>query len=153
MSAPVPPAPPGWSKTIADLFAEMERGERKSVDSPETEWALEYERSQIPAGMRFPRKGDVYEALDDMSVQFLTSWAAPFTGSGEGQLRKGERVVVDTDPSDSRAIGTYASAVDYDVLEERMVPASDRNAPKYSGFYFSLTTVDLNLKFRLVHPG
>lgn len=151
MSKPVPPAPPGWNKTIADLCAEMDRGERTSVGSPEVDWARDYERNQIPAGMRFPRKGDIYEALEEMQVHYMTSWAAPFTGGGEGMLRKGDRVVVDTEPVDARAISTYASAVDYDTVEERIVPASDRSAPKYSGFYFSFKTVDLNRKFRLVH--
>jgi hypothetical protein len=129
----------------------MDRGERTSVGSPEVDWARDYERSQIPAGMRFPRKGDVYEALEDMSVHYTTSWAAPFTGGGEGVLRKGDRVMVDTEPVDDRAISTYAVAVDYDAVEERIVPASDRSAPKYSGFYFSFKTVDLNRRFRLVH--
>jgi hypothetical protein len=151
MLKPVPPPPPGWNKTIGDLCAEMKRGERASVGSPEVEWARDYERSQIPADMRFPRKGDVYEALDDMPVDYMTSWAAPFTGGGEGLLKKGDRVVVDSEPHDSRAISTYATAVDYEALEERIVPASDRSAPKYSGFYFSFKTVDLNRKFRLVY--
>lgn len=121
------------------------------VCSPEVDWARDFERSQIPADMRFPRKGDVYEALENMTVHYMTSWAAPVTGGGEGILKKGDRVVVDSDPVDARAISTYASAVDYDAVEERIVPTSDRSAPKYSGFYFAFKTVDLNRKFRLVH--
>lgn len=150
MTPPIPPMPAGWNKTIADLFAEVKRGERPSVGSPEVDWAREYERSLIPSDMRFPRKGDVYEALEDMTVQYLTSWAAPYTGSGEGLLRKGDRVWVDTEPHDSRAISTYAVAVDYEALEQRLVSASDRKSPRYSGFYFSFGTVELNRKFRLV---
>ena len=153
MSKPVPPAPPEWNKTIADLCAEMDRGERTSIGSPEVDWARDYERNQIPAGIRFPRKGDVYEALEDLSVHYMTSWAAPFTGGGEGILKKGDRVEIDTEPVDDRAISTYASARDYAAIEERIVPASERNAPKYSGFYFSFKAVDLNRKFKLVHEG
>jgi hypothetical protein len=151
MSKSVPPAPPGWNKTIAALCAETNRGERSSVGSPELDWARDYERSQIPAGMRFPRKGDIYEALEDMDVHYMTSWAAPVTGGGEGKLKKGDRVRVDHEPVDDRAISIYATGVDYAALEERIVPSSDRSAPKYSGFYFSFKTVDLNRKFRLVH--
>lgn len=151
MNPPVPPAPPGWNKTFADLFAELDRGERSSIGFPETEWARAYERSLIPEGMRFPRKGDVYEVLEDMPVRFLTSWAAPYTGSGEGLLRKGDRVLVDQDPSDGQAISTYAIAVNPAALESRLVPAADRASPKYTGFYFSFQTVDLNRRFRLVH--
>jgi hypothetical protein len=151
MSKPISPAPAGWNRTIGDLFAEMDRGERTSVGSPEVDWARDYERSLIAPDMRFPRKGDVYEALEDMTARYMTSWAAPCTGGGEGLLKKGDRVLVDSEPLDSRAISTYATAVDYDALEERIVPASDRSAPKYGGFYFSFKTVDLNRKFRLVH--
>ena len=151
MKKPVPPVPPGWNKTIDDLCDEMQRGERKSVGSPEVDWARDYERSRIPDGTRFPRKGDIYEALEDMTVHYMTSWAAPYTGGGDGMLRKGDRVVVDTEPVDSRAIGAYASAVDHDAVEERVVPTSERSAPKYSGFYFSFKTVELNRKFRLVY--
>ncbi|MBL9198923.1 MAG: hypothetical protein JNL39_00395 [Opitutaceae bacterium] len=150
---PPPPAPPSWNKTIADLFAEMKRGERTSVGSPEVDWARDYERSQLPAGLRFPRKGDVYEALEDVVVSYLTSWSAPYTGGGEGTLIKGDQVTVDTDPASDRAISTYAVAVDYAALEKRLVPATDRSEPKYSGFYFSLRTVDLNQKFKLVREG
>lgn len=150
MSKSVPPAPSGWNKTIEDLLAEMKRGERSSMGSPEVDWARDYERSSIPSGMRFPRKGDVYEALEDMPVKYMTSWAAPFTGGGDGTLVCGDRVVVDMEPLDPRPISTYAVAVDYDAVERRVVPASDRNDPKYSGFYFSLRTVELNQKFKLV---
>jgi hypothetical protein len=151
MKKSIPPAPPGWNKTIADLFDEMNSGKRATVGSPETDWARDYERSQIPAGMRFPRKGDIYEALEDMTVRYLTAWKAPRTGGGEGVLRNGDRVVVDSEPIDSKPIGVYGLEVDYDSLEERIVPASVRGAPKYSGFYFSFKTVELNRKFKLVH--
>ncbi|MDG2991529.1 hypothetical protein L3556_11395 [Candidatus Synechococcus calcipolaris G9] len=151
MSKPIPPSPPGWNKTISDLYAEMVRGERASVGSPEVDWARDYERRLIPPDMRFPRKGDVYEALEDMTVHYMTSWAVPFTGGGEGLLKEGDRVIVDSEPHDSRAISTYASAVDYEALEARIVPASDRKAPQYGGFYFSFKTVDLNRKFKLVN--
>src|SRR6185369_9789133 len=140
MSKSVPPAPPGWNKTIAALCAETNRGERSSVGSPELDWARDYERSQIPAGMRFPRKGDIYEVLEDMTVHYMTSWAAPVTGGGEGLLKKGDRVAVDHDPINPRPISTYVSAVDYETLEKRIVPASERSAPKYGGFYFSFKT-------------
>src|SRR5580765_2993799 len=104
MKKSIPPAPLGWNKTCADLFDEMKRGERTSVGSPEVDWARDYERSQIPAGMRFPRKGDIYEALEDMTVHYMTSWAAPVTGGGDGVLKKGDRVIVDNDPTDPRPI-------------------------------------------------
>ena len=135
---------------MSDLVAEIERGERMCVGSPEIDWARDYEQSLFPTGTRFPRKGDVYEALDDMTVHYMTSWAAPFTGGGEGLLKKGDQVLVDSELNDSCAIGTYTVAVDYEALEKRFVPAADRSAPKYGGFYFFFKTVDLNQKFKLI---
>jgi hypothetical protein len=146
----IPPAPPGWNKTIADLSAEMKKGIRKSFGSPEVEWARDYERSLLPKDIRFPKQGDIYEAIEDVPVHYMTAWRAPFTGGGDGQLKKGERVVIKDKPIDSRPIGVYAEAANYASLEERIVPSAERNDPKYAGFYFSFKTLELNRKFRLV---
>jgi hypothetical protein len=134
-------------------MAEMEAGKRKSVGQPELDWAREYERSLIPDGARFPQKGDVYESLDDQKVTYMTAWSAPFTGGGEATLLKGERVWIDSSPTEKKPIGTYALPVEYNKLEKRMVPREEREAPRYGGFYFYFNTVDLNDKFRLVETG
>jgi len=77
MSSQTPPAPPGWKKTIEDLFDESRAGNRSSVGSPEVDWARDYERSLIPAGTRFTKSGDIYQAIIDVEVSYLTSWSAP----------------------------------------------------------------------------
>jgi len=150
----IPPPPPGWNKTLRDLGPGRPPtpGESSSIRRRnEIAWALEYERSLIPADMRFPRKGDVYETLEDMTVDYMTSWLGPSTGGGTAILKAGERVlVVQVGPDDAQPIGVYAKAVDYGQLEQRMVPASDRENPKYDGFYFFFKTLDLNRNFRLV---
>lgn len=145
--------PPDWNLTISDLMAEIESGKRKGVGHPELDWAREYEKSLIPEGVRFPRKGDVYESLYDQEVSYLTAWSAPFTGGGEATLLKGERIWIDSDPREEKPIGTYALPIEYGKLEERMVPREEREAPKYGGFYFYFKTVDLNDKFTLVETG
>ncbi len=144
------PRPADWHFTFADLMAEMKAGKRNSVGQPELDWARDYERSLIPAAMRFPQKGDVYEVLQDMEVEFMTAWAAPFTGGGKGMLMQGERVIVHIEPAEAKPIGAYAKAVKYKAVEERMVPASERTSRKYGGFYFYFSTVELNTKFALV---
>ena len=144
----IPPAPPGWNKTISDLIAEMELG--VNVGPPEIEWARDYERSLLPPDVRFPMKGDVYEALEDTDINYLTSWAAPFTGGGKAILKKGERIKVTHGPLEPRPIGVNVEATDYTRLEERMVPSSERNHEKYRGFYFSVKTLDLNRRFKLI---
>lgn len=59
--------------------------------------------------------------------------------------------MVDDEPSDSQAMSTYAKAVNYKMLEERIMPAAGRTAAKYGGLHFLLKTVDLSHKFKLVH--
>jgi hypothetical protein len=92
----------------------------------------------------------VYEALHDMEVEFMTAWAAPFTGGGKAMLMQGEKVFVHSEPAEEKPIGAYVEAMEYKLLEERMVPASERTSPKYGGFYFYFSTVELNTKFALV---
>jgi hypothetical protein len=150
MTNQTPPAPPGWNKTISDLVDEVRAGNRGSVGSPEVDWARDYERSLIPAGTRFPKKGDVYEATIDLQVSYLTSWSAPFTGGGTGLLKRGEQVIVENDLL-TRPISAYAKPINYARVEADMIPESDRANNKYAGFYLSLRTIDLGRNFKLVH--
>lgn len=151
-----PPAPPGWNKTVDDLMSEMKSGLRESVEGPEFEWARNYEtslwRSQLPKDTRFPRSGDVYEAIDDIEVGYMTHWFAPFTGGGSAVLKQGERVVA-LDVRDQEPLGIYARPVDYEQLELRMVPEEERARKKYGGFSLAISTRDLNTKFRLIAEG
>jgi hypothetical protein len=149
MNSQTPPAPPGWNKTIQDLFDESKIA-GSAVGPPEVEWARDYERSLIPAGTRFPKKGDVYEATRDLKVNYLTSWSAPFTGGGSGTLKKGERVIINYEPL-PRPIAANAKAINYTHVEKEMVPESDRSNKKYAGFYLVLKTMDLSRDFKLVH--
>jgi hypothetical protein len=149
----IPPAPRGWNKTISDLFAEVAAGRRAAVGSPEADWARDYERSLLPEGTRFPCVGDTYEALEDFDAQYLTSWAAPYTGGGAATLPKGERVEVRHPAVISRPIMVYVYPVNYKELEARIVPEDVRNAGGYGGFYFAIRTVDLNTKFRIVRTA
>ena len=146
----IPPAPPGWNKTIEDLLAEANRGERASVGSPEVDWARDYERRLIPVGARFPRRGDVYEATRGLVVRYMTAWGAPYTGGGEGMLEAGEQIEIYQEPAVLEPIGVYARPIDYARIEERMVPKEIRANANYSGFYLFLKTAELNRAFRLI---
>lgn len=145
-----PPAPAGWNKTLADLSAELNAGLRETLGSPEADWARDYERNLLPAETRFPCKGDVYEALDDIEVPYMTSWAAPFTGGGKGLLKRGDQIEIPDSSVIPQPIRVYARAVKYEEREARMVPESERKSESYTGFYFAVRTSDLNTKFRLV---
>ncbi|MEP6677237.1 MAG: hypothetical protein ABJA78_18900 [Ferruginibacter sp.] len=147
-----PARPADWKLTIDDLMTEMKEGKRTGIDQPDLDWAREYEISLIPESYSFPRQGDVYESICDHEIAFMTAWAAPFTGSGQGILLKGERIWI-SDETDEKCTGTYADPVDYPELEQRMVTETDRSADKYGGFYFFVRTVDLNEKYKLVDTG
>jgi hypothetical protein len=151
----IPPAPEGWNKTISDLSAEVDAGLRPYLASPEVDWARDYERQLLPPDTRFPRQGDVYEALEEFEAAYMTSWAAPFTGGGKAKLARGERVEIRYAPLDTQPILVYAHAVNYKDVEGRVVPEAERKAETYTGFYFAIKTADLNKRFRLVHawPG
>ena len=148
-----PPRPPDWKMTFDDLMAEAKAGKRPSIGQPELDWARDYERSLIPDGFRFPQKGDLYEALADHAVSYVTDWAAPYSGGGDTTLRKGERVWVHAAPLDEKPIGANLLPVDYKTFEQRIVPEAERSCPKYGGFHFYLSTVELNRDFRLVQTG
>lgn len=126
MNGQTPPAPPGWNKTIQDLTDEAKKS-GSAVGSPEVDWGRDYECSLIPGGTRFPKKGDVYEAIQDTNVNYMTAWSAPYTGGGEGILHAGDRVLVPHDPIYRHPVAVYANAVDYARLEERMIPESERS--------------------------
>jgi hypothetical protein len=142
--------PEGWNLTYDDLFAEMRAGKRKSVGKPEMDWAIEYETSLLPPNTRFPKKGDLYESLADQQIEYMTAWAAPYTGGGKGLLLKGERIWIHSDPRDEKPLGAYALPVEYEKVEERMVAAAERETEKYGGLYFYFKTVELEKNFRLI---
>ncbi len=151
MPPPIPPMPAGWNLTLLDLMNEVETGKRRTLQEPETSWALEYERSQLPAGIRFPHKGDVYEARADTALDFHVAWGrGPSTCEGRGVLLRGERVRVAMEPRDARPLLVHADVVDSGEAERRIVPAEDRDDPQYSGFFFSIRTVELHRNFVLV---
>jgi hypothetical protein len=141
--------PPGWTKRISDLIAES-REKRRPIGPPETEWARAYERSLLRPWARFPLDGEVYEAIDDTPVNFLTHWHGPFTGGGSGILPKGRRVRVKVFDWIREPISVYADPVDGPEIERLLVPEDDRKKAKYGGFSLSIPTADLNKLFHLV---
>lgn len=136
--------PPGWNRTIDDLMAE-----KRTVSGDEIEWAREYERSQLRPWARFPRDGEVFEAQGDLRLDYITHWAAPFSGGGPCTIRQGTRVRVSVPAFDAEPVGVYAAPLDAS-LEEQIVPEEDRKAGKYGGFSLFVRTAQLNKDFRQV---
>ncbi len=145
--------PTDWNLTISDLMDELTEGKRDSLDSQERIWALDYERSMLPPDIRFPKKGDVYESLEDQVIHFLIAYSTPFTGDGEGVLLKGDKIWIHSNETEDNSMGEYAIPLNYKELEQRMVTPNERDSLRYDGFYFYFKTIDLNEKFRLVDTG
>ena len=76
--------PAGWRKTIRDLPDRLPAPE-------EWEWARTFERTELRKWARFPLDGDIFEAVHDTPVEYLTHWKAPFTGGGTGVLPAGTK--------------------------------------------------------------
>src|SRR5579883_1458222 len=97
-------APPGWDKTLDDLFTEMKQGERLTVGSKELKWARDYERSLLPSNTVFPRGGQIWEVAQECDVQVNYVFATPASFSGKGRLPVGERVRIMDDIQNSQPI-------------------------------------------------
>jgi hypothetical protein len=141
--------PIGWTKTTADLFAESkELG--TAVGPPQTEWALAYERHLLRSWARFPNDGEVYEALEDNSVTVLTDWAAPYTGGCDGVLPKSTKVRVSVVSFNLEPVAVYAFPLNSKEIEALLVSEADRCNEKYRGYHLSVSTADLNRRYRLI---
>lgn len=141
--------PADWRKTGEDLYNEMHSGLRSFIPQMELEWAADYERSLIPGEYLFPRKGYVYEALEDQDIEIEIWYSAPASGSEDGRLLKGEKVWIYYDP-DGDEIEPCVHPIDYKEFEERVVSKESRDLSFYAGYSIRVRTTTLNEKFRLV---
>ena len=143
------PVGPDWNRTIADLMAEIDRGERSFITGEEAERAREFERSLLPPDTVFPADGEVWEATGDVEVLVMQHYAAPVTNTNEAILPRGERV---------RVVGSHlpqpiiitSVPVRYDGLLETLVPADVRAEPRFTNYSLSLKTAYFNQHFRRV---
>lgn len=141
--------PIDWKKTGADLYDEMHSGKRSFIPQKELEWAVDYERSLIPPGYKFPKMGYVYEALEDIDVEIEIWYNAPGSGSDDGKLFKGEKIWIYYDPSE-KEIEPCANPIEYEKLEERLVSNDFKVLSFYAGYSIRLRTTTLNEKFKLI---
>ena len=143
--------PDGWTKTVEDLFKGVSTTHRV-VPPEEISWALAYERSRWPSGLRIPQAGDEYEALEDIGLFITTHWRTAFTGGVHSVVKKGTRVAV-IYPLAEGAVGVATGPVDYDRLELELIPEADRRHPKYDGYSISIKVLTLHQQFRLVRSS
>jgi hypothetical protein len=141
--------PPGWNRTIDDLAAEIERGERTEIPDEEWDRACEYERSLLPADTVFPAEGEVWEALDDTRVRVRHRYSEPFTNDGEATFPRGERVRVGRTYEAQPIVITF-EPVRYEELLEALVAAEVRAVPSFTRYSLSVKTGYFNQHFRRV---
>jgi hypothetical protein len=144
--------PKDWKKTGTDLYNEMHSGLRSFIPQEELEWAVDYERSLIPSGYKFPKKGYVYEALEDLDVEIEVWYNAPGSGSDDGKLFKGEKVWIYYELGD-KDIQPCLHPLEYKKLEERLVSIEFRELSFYAGYSIVIRTTTLNEKFRLIEKN
>lgn len=123
--------------------------EKRTISAEELEWARSYEVDQLKGWARFPKDGERFEALDNVEVDYLTHWQAPFTGGGKGTLTKGTRIRVAVDAKRPEPVGVNAYPLDKS-LEKLLVPEAERTSPKYGGFSLWIPIAQLNKEFRLI---
>ena len=99
---------------------------------------------------RFPLDGDVYEALEDVDMPFVTHWRAPFTGGGSGTLPRGTQVRVSVASFNPTPASVYARPLNATEIELLLVCEAERTSPKYDGFSLVLSVAALNTRFRLI---
>lgn len=144
--------PDNWNIRLVDLIKEVSNGSRK-FDARELEWSREYEKDLLGPNCRYPKQGDLYACIEEHQISLMTSWEGPYTGGGEGTLKVGEQIWINGEVFDSESISVYALPVNYKELETRFVDIKDLSEPKYSGYYFSVKTANLNSKFELIQAG
>ena len=133
-------------------MAELDRGERSSISRKEADQAYAYERSLLPQGTIFPREGEVWEAADDVKVEVVKRFAAPFICSGEAILPRGERVRV-MRTFEEEPLRVRARPLRYDELLPSLVRADIRDDPDFSSYQLEIGTADINQHFRRVDPA
>lgn len=148
----IEPRPADWTLTTGDLFNQLMEGKRKKVGNPEIQWARDYERSLLPDGIRFPKAGDVYLALEDVTVHVLTSWAAPFTGGGEAVFPRGGKIRVHEEVTDPRPLGIHAMPLDDPSVHFSGATPAEQSSPLYRGCCLYIETALIHTGFQLLTP-
>lgn len=91
------------------------------------------------------QKGDRFSVAKDLEITGLTVWGAPYTGSFKCTLPAGTILVADHGQVPT-AEGFGVVPEDYKEMEKQLVPESDRNQRKYSGYYFVFLNKDIGGK-------
>ncbi len=136
-------------KTFDQLFNEMKKGRRQSIAQNEIEKARKLEIALLPKSIHFPVDGEIYEAIADSGVSYLTHHMAPYTGGGDAVLEKGTRIII-RNPGAMRSSAVNAHPVNYDDIEKKIIPADIKENPNYGGYSISVRIKTLHKHFKRI---
>ncbi len=103
----------------------------------------------IPTGLSPQKGGEVFEAIKDVEINYLTHFMAPYTGGNKAKLLKGERVIIGK-PNKDKPLGYYCYPINANEVEERIIPYSDKDSPLYNGFSLYIDTLSVNKDFKQI---
>jgi hypothetical protein len=141
------PFPKGWNKTVKDLM------EQDRISPEELDWAHAYEREVLLKDAVFPLDGDIFQAVTDVEIDYLTHWSAPFTGGDDCILPAGTLIKVEVSQSNPEPIGVYATPINYEEMEQRIISEEDRDSEDYCGYSLFINTKSLNDHFKRQASG
>lgn len=136
-------------KTIDELFQELKDGKRQTIGGKTLDNARKLTNALMPKGLFYPVGGEVFEALHDVEISYLTHFMAAYTGGGKAKLLAGERIII-SKPNQAKPTGYYCEATNYMDIENRIVPYSDSGNPAYNGYSLSIDTIILNRDFKQI---
>jgi hypothetical protein len=137
--------PKNWNKTTKELFSE-----ERDLSDKEIQWAIAYERDIIRGLVHFPKNGEIYEAIEDVKIDYITHWKVPMTGGDNFILKKNTKIKIVIVNDDPEPISVYADALEYEKLEKEIIPEKIRDDERYGGYSLGIDTIDLNKYFKLI---
>ena len=97
----------------------------------------------------YPKGGEVFEAINETQITYLTHFSAPYTGADNQTILKGERLFINK-PNESKPFRYDCYPLKPDEVENRIIPSADRNDPEYCGFSLYIETSSLNKDCQLI---
>lgn len=136
-------------KTIDELFDEMDKGQRNEVGGKTLERARKLTDALLPKNINFPIGGEVYEAEKNVQISYMTHHFAPYSGGEKCIFPKGQRLIV-CPPNRKRPTGVYCIPIEYEQIEEKLIPESEKLEPTYSNYSLFVDTKVLNNNFKKI---
>ena len=96
--------------------------------------------------MERPKFGEVYEATCDVKASIAILYKAPASDAFEGVIPAGTRVVILNNPP-ARATAVDGAPLNYQQLEEKLVPEDERRDPFYGSYGLTIKIADLERYF------